>query len=56
MQKDSYRRCAIGMIHHSDKVKQEYLFQTFDYICKADQFFMFTNIKGARRFQSSEIL
>ncbi|NIE96999.1 inovirus Gp2 family protein [Acinetobacter sp. Tr-809] len=56
MQKDSYRRCAIGMIHHSDKVKQEYLFQTFDYICKADQFFIFTNIKGARRFQSSEIL
>lgn len=56
MQKDSYRRCAIGMIHHSDKVKQEYLFQTFDYICKADQFFIFSNLKGARRFQSSEIL
>ncbi|QUY35877.1 YagK/YfjJ domain-containing protein [Acinetobacter junii] len=56
MKKDSYRRCAIGMIHHSDKVKQEYLFQTFDYICKADQFFIFSNLKAARRFQSSEIL
>lgn len=54
MKKDSYRNCAIGIIHYADIQKQHYLFKTFDYICKSDQLFAFTNMKGARRFQLSE--
>lgn len=54
MKKSSYLYNGIGMIHHADELKQQYLFKTFDYICKAAQFFIFLNIKGARRFQFSE--
>ena len=53
MKKESYRYCGIGIIHHSDTGKLKYLFKTFDYICKADQFFVFSNMKGPRRFQLS---
>ncbi|MFC1395088.1 inovirus-type Gp2 protein [Acinetobacter junii] len=52
--KGSYRYCGIGMIHYSDVDKLKYLFRTFEYICKADQFFAFSNLEGARRFQLSQ--
>lgn len=55
MNKESYRYCGIGMIHYSDVTKLKYLFKIFEYICKADQFFAFTNMEGARRFQLSQI-
>ncbi|MFG0589339.1 hypothetical protein ACF8D3_15070 [Acinetobacter sp. YQ_14] len=55
MKKSSYRYDGIGMIHYSDELKQQYLFRTFDYICKTDQFFIFLNKKGARRFQFSDL-
>lgn len=55
MKKSSYLYNGIGMIHHSDELKQQYLFRTFDYICKAAQFFIFLNIKGARSFQFSDL-
>ncbi|WP_151974821.1 YagK/YfjJ domain-containing protein [Acinetobacter junii] len=53
MNKASYRYCGIGMIHHSDVTKLKYLFKIFEYICKADQFFVFSNMRGPRRFQLS---
>ncbi|EKU57472.1 PF11726 family protein [Acinetobacter sp. WC-323] len=53
MQKDQYKYCGIGMIHYSDIEKQSYLFKTFDYIVKADQFFMFSELKNFKRFQRS---
>lgn len=51
MKKDSYRHCAIGMVHYADTEKLGYLYKTFDYICKTSQLFDFTNMKGARGFQ-----
>ncbi len=54
MKKSSYRYDGIGTIHYSDELKKEYLFRTFDYICKTEQFFVFLNKKGARRFHFSE--
>ncbi|WP_327858294.1 inovirus-type Gp2 protein [Acinetobacter guillouiae] len=53
MQKDQYKHCGIGMIHYSDIEKQSYLFKTFDYIVKADQFFMFSELKNFKRFHRS---
>ncbi|WP_436862917.1 YagK/YfjJ domain-containing protein [Acinetobacter haemolyticus] len=53
MQKDQYKYCGIGMIHYSDTEKQSYLFKSFDYIVKADQFFMFSELKNFKRFQRS---
>ena len=55
MKKEQYRYCGIGMIHYSDTEKQKFLIQTFDYICKADQFFTFAPLKNTRRFQCSEL-
>lgn len=55
LNKNSYRYCALGTIHYSDLEKQQFLFKTFDYICKTDQVFTFTNIRGARRFQLSAL-
>lgn len=54
MKKDSYRHCAIGMVHYADTAKLGYLYKTFDYICKTSQLFDFTNMKGARGFQLGE--
>ena len=54
MKKDSYRHCAIGMVHYADTTKLGYLYKTFDYICKTSQLFDFTNMKGARGFQLGE--
>lgn len=51
--KEDYKALAIGMIHHSDTQKLGYLFKTFDYICKTDQLFMYSNMVGARSFQLS---
>jgi hypothetical protein len=48
MKKDSYRHCAIGMVHYADTTKLGYLYKTFDYICKTSQLFDFTNMKGTR--------
>lgn len=55
MNKNTYRYCALGTIHYSDLDKQQFLFKTFEYICKTDQIFTFTNMKGARRFQISAL-
>lgn len=55
MQKDQYKYCGIGMIHYSDIEKQSYLFKTFDYIVKADQFFIFSELKNFKRFHRSEL-
>lgn len=54
MQKEKYRNCGIGMIHYHDEEKRTHLIKTFDYICKADQFFKFSNMVGARSFQMSQ--
>ena len=55
MAKDQYKYCGIGMIHYSDTEKQEFLIKTFDYITKADQFFIFSELKNFKRFQRSEL-
>lgn len=55
MEKENYKYCAIGMIHYANKEKQAFLFQTFEYICKADQFFIFSELKNTKRFQRSEL-
>lgn len=55
MKKDQYRYCGIGMIHYSDLEKQSFLIKTFDYICKADQFFIFSELKNFKRFQRSKL-
>ncbi|WP_180171832.1 inovirus-type Gp2 protein [Acinetobacter sp. YH12023] len=55
MKKDQYRYCGIGMIHYSDLEKQSFLIKTFDYICKADQFFIFSELKNFKRFQRSQL-
>lgn len=55
MQKERYRQCGIGMIHYSDLDKQSYLIKTFDYICKADQFFIFSELLKVKRFQRSQL-
>ncbi|MDQ9023278.1 inovirus-type Gp2 protein [Acinetobacter sichuanensis] len=56
MKKEQYKHSAIGMIHYSDQEKQQYLFSTFDYICKADQFFVFSPLKKQKTFQCSQPL
>ena len=55
MKKNQYRYCGIGMIHYSDFEKQSFLIKTFDYICKADQFFIFSELKNFKRFQRSKL-
>ncbi|CAA0202608.1 YagK/YfjJ domain-containing protein [Acinetobacter baumannii] len=55
LDKENYKYCAIGMIHYANKEKQAFLFQTFEYICKADQFFIFSELKNSKRFQRSEL-
>jgi hypothetical protein len=56
MQKHKYKDLAIGMLHHNDQQMLENLIKTFDYICKTDQYFMFTNMKAARSFQISRVV
>ena len=56
MKKNQYKYNAIGMIHYSDKEKQQHLISTFDYICKADQFFVFSPLKHQKNFQCSQPL
>ncbi|OUY08544.1 YagK/YfjJ domain-containing protein [Acinetobacter populi] len=55
MNKNQYRYCGIGMIHYSEIEKQSFLIKTFDYICKADQFFIFSELKKFKRFQRSKL-
>lgn len=55
MNKDQYKYCGIGLIHYSDTEKQSFLIKTFDYICKADQFFIFSALKNFKRFQRSAL-
>lgn len=55
MNKSHYKYCGIGMIHHSDTEKQSFLIRTFEYICKADQFFIFSEFKNFKRFQRSKL-
>ncbi|KQW97911.1 hypothetical protein ASC84_03875 [Acinetobacter sp. Root1280] len=55
MAKDQYKYCGIGMIHYSDIEKQKFLIKTFDYIVKAEQLFVFSELKNFKRFQRSEL-
>ena len=54
MKKDEYKYCGIGMLHYHDEEKLAYLINTFNYICKSDQFFKFSTMVGARAFQFSQ--
>ncbi len=55
LKKDQYRYCGIGMIHYSNTEMQLFLIKTFNYIVKADQFFIFSELKNFKRFQRSAL-
>jgi len=55
MNKENYRYCALGMLDYSDVDMLQNLEQSFDYLCKNDQYFQFTTQKRLRGFRSSGI-
>ncbi|MDS7931569.1 inovirus-type Gp2 protein [Acinetobacter sp. V102_4] len=55
MKKEDYRYCALGMLDYSDKQMLKNLEQSFDYLCKNDQYFQFTTRKHLRGFRISKL-
>ncbi|EMI6566537.1 hypothetical protein NO491_003667 [Acinetobacter baumannii] len=55
MKKDEYRYRALGILEYTDHEMLENLKATFDYICKNDQYFAFTNGDQIRSFRTSQI-
>lgn len=55
MKKNEYRYRALGILEYTDNEMLENLKATFDYICKNDQYFAFTNGKQIRSFRTSQI-
>ncbi|MCY3197920.1 inovirus-type Gp2 protein [Acinetobacter baumannii] len=54
MKKEDYRYCALGMLDYSDVEMLKNLEQSFDYLCKNDQYFQFTTQKRIRGFRISQ--
>ncbi|WP_416040547.1 hypothetical protein [Acinetobacter lactucae] len=55
MKKKDYRYCALVMLDYSDVEMLKNLEQSFDYLCKNDQYFQFTTQKRIRGFRCSEL-
>lgn len=55
MKKEDYRYCALGMLDYSDVKMLKNLEQSFDYLCKNDQYFQFMTQKRIRGFRCSEL-
>ena len=55
MKKDEYRYRALGILEYTDHEMLKNLKATFDYICKNDQYFAFTNGEQIRSFRTSQI-
>lgn len=55
MKKDEYRYRALGTLEYTDHEMLKNLKATFDYICKNDQYFAFTNGEQIRSFRTSQI-
>lgn len=55
MKKNEYRYRALGILEYTDQEMLENLKATFDYICKNDQYFAFTNGEQIRSFRTSQI-
>ena len=54
MKKEDYRYCALGMLDYSDVEMLKNLEQSFDYLCKNNQYFHFTTQKRIRGFRISQ--
>ncbi|WP_442839160.1 hypothetical protein [Acinetobacter baumannii] len=54
MKKEDYRYCALGMLDYSDVEMLNNLEQSFDYLCKNDQYFQFMIQKRIRGFRISQ--
>ena len=55
MAKQRYKRIGIGMTHHTDTEKRAVIESCLQYLCKQDQFFMFSSLKGAKTMQMSQL-
>ena len=55
MQKDKYQKCYLGMIHYSDHEKIQLLIDSFTYISKTEQLFLFRDFSNVRSFEHSQI-
>ncbi|MGR2923025.1 hypothetical protein [Acinetobacter sp. 1125_18A] len=56
MKKEDYHYCALGVLDYSDVDMLNNLEQSFDYLCKNDQYFQFTTQKRLRGFRISKTL
>lgn len=54
MKKEDYRYCALGRLDYSDVEMLKNLEQSFDYLCKNDQYFHFTTQKRIHGFRISQ--
>lgn len=54
MRKEDYRYCALGKLDYSNVEMLKNLEQSFDYLCKNDQYFHFTTQNRIRGFRISQ--
>ncbi|MHA3079259.1 hypothetical protein [Acinetobacter sp. ANC 5502] len=55
MAKQKYKNLGIGMILHTDIDKRNVLDNCLQYLCKQDQYFIFSPLKGIKTIQISQI-
>ena len=54
MAKNKYKKLGIGMIHHQDFEKRNVLDTCIKYLCKQEQYFVFSSLKNVRTLQISK--
>lgn len=55
MAKQKYKRIGIGMVRYTDTEKRAVLESCIQYLCKQDQYFMFSSLKGIKTVQISRV-